>query len=316
MRGLIGGTGFVGSNLISSSAFNKIFNSKTIHNLHKYDFAELICAGAPGSMFLANKDSAKDLKSIEDLIENLKRVKTKRLILISTIGVFKDFAEENDESSNNFEEKIPYGHHRRLLEEELIKSFENIHILRLPSLFGINLKKNLIFDIFNPIPSFLSRERFIKASNSMSNIKMKEFKGLFHFSQDLEMHVLNRQKLNDSSERLYFEHLFNDHEIASIFFYSKESNYQFYDLNDLHKDIDKVIANDLKICHLSSEPISCRRIFSAITNKEMPHTPSKIHSENLISQHASFWKQDGPYIYTSDLILDKLKSFLLKENKR
>ena len=45
----------------------------------------MVCAGAPGSMLLANKKPKQDLDNINNLIKNLKKVKANNFILISIL---------------------------------------------------------------------------------------------------------------------------------------------------------------------------------------------------------------------------------------
>ena len=162
LKCLIGYTGFVGYNLCKSVSFDYYFNSKNISNLSQYKFDLIVCSAAPGSMIRANKNEKEDFKNIESLLKILLRSKTKKIVLISTIGVFNSFSDKNNENSSRYETQLGYGKNRRFFESALVNSGIRTHIIRLPSLFGYNLKKNFLFDIINPSPSFLPSKKFIE----------------------------------------------------------------------------------------------------------------------------------------------------------
>jgi hypothetical protein len=71
VRGLIGYTGLVGGILSGEMQFDTLYNSKNITDIQGGKFDYLICAGASGLKWKANKDTEKDLNSIKFLIANL-----------------------------------------------------------------------------------------------------------------------------------------------------------------------------------------------------------------------------------------------------
>jgi hypothetical protein len=136
---IIGYNGLIGGNLLDQykKKFNKIdlFNSKNIIKINKNkEYDVVFCAGLPAAKWLANKAPLKDKKNTEKLIRNLKNIKTKKFVLISTIDVHFKHA---------------YGHNRKYLEKFIKNKFQNNYILRLPGVFGKGLKKNIIFDLLN-----------------------------------------------------------------------------------------------------------------------------------------------------------------------
>ena len=136
---IIGYNGLIGGNLLDQykKKFNKIdlFNSRNIIKINnKKEYDVVFCAGLPAAKWLANKAPIKDKKNTEKLIRNLKNIKTKKFVLISTIDVHFKHA---------------YGHNRKYLEKFIKKKFRNNYILRLPGVFGKGLKKNVIFDLLN-----------------------------------------------------------------------------------------------------------------------------------------------------------------------
>ena len=137
MRALVGHTGFVGSNILQQASFDKCYNSKNIEDISGNDFELLVCAGVSSIKWKANKEPKQDFQQIHSLISNLHKARFKRMIHISTIAVY-------DSPADN-----AYGQNRLYLETYLRNNFDNVFIIRLPSLFGNGLRKNAIFDLLN-----------------------------------------------------------------------------------------------------------------------------------------------------------------------
>ena len=145
---LIGYSGFVGSNILSRHKFNKLYDINNISEIEGKQFDLVVCAGAPGIKWKANKYPQKDRDNINYLIKNLAKVKTKKIILISTIDVYPNVDKVNEDSKIDKSKLNFYGKHRRIL-EEFIESHFNSTIIRLPGLFGKGLKGNVIYDLLN-----------------------------------------------------------------------------------------------------------------------------------------------------------------------
>lgn len=149
MRALVGYTGFVGSNLLRQSHFDDLYHSRNIHEIRGKSYDTLFCAGAPAVKWLANKEPEADLANIKGLIEELNHCETRRVVLISTVDVYKYPIEVDEETRIEIEYLDAYGKHRFLLEQFVQDHFSNVHIVRLPGLFGKGLKKNIIYDFMH-----------------------------------------------------------------------------------------------------------------------------------------------------------------------
>ena len=145
---LIGYTGFVGSNILLQQPFGFTYNSKNIEEIKNKTFDLIVCAGAPGTKWIANKNPEADLASINKLIENLQTVTCKKLVLISTIDVYSPVLGVNENTKIDLSTLQPYSKHRRMLEEFVENKFDSL-VIRLPGIFGTGLKKNVIFDLLN-----------------------------------------------------------------------------------------------------------------------------------------------------------------------
>jgi hypothetical protein len=149
-RGLVGHTGFVGSNLAAAGGYDAFFNSKNSADMAGQEFDELVCAGVPAVKWIANRDPEADRKVIGDLTRALEQTKVGRLVLISTIDVYPDPSQPLDEAFDPFRaSNHAYGAHRLGLEQWVRARFANSCTVRLPALFGPGLKKNVIFDLMH-----------------------------------------------------------------------------------------------------------------------------------------------------------------------
>ena len=150
MRALIGSSGFVGRNLVLQWAFDLAVNSKTVGLLEGMALDVLVCAGAPAAKWIANADPAADAACIDRLSASLERIKTRQLVLISTIDVYPQ-TQGADESLALDEANAahPYGRNRLLLEQRVRALHPGALIVRLPALFGASLRKNALFDLLN-----------------------------------------------------------------------------------------------------------------------------------------------------------------------
>ncbi len=161
---IIGYSGFIG-NKISERNHLKI-NSKNIHRIKNKNFNIVYCAAPTGKKFAVNKNPNNDFTNILNLIKILKTIKCKRFILISTIDIYQNKTTKINEKNFPKKNKIRnYGANRFYLEEFVKENFENYHIIRLPNLFGKNLKKNFIFDMLHNERVFISKNSLVQLFN-------------------------------------------------------------------------------------------------------------------------------------------------------
>lgn len=182
--GLIGYTGFIGSNLKKQFKTKSNYNSKNISKIINEDFHILICAGTSSKRWQANKSPKADLKAIIKLINSLKVIKVTKFILISTIEVYGNNNDKDELSKTNKKNNTDYGLNRLYLEDFVKKNFNSL-IIRLPIVYGKNLKKNFIFDLinkknldqlnYNDVVQIYNVDNLIKDINYCLRKKIKEF---------------------------------------------------------------------------------------------------------------------------------------------
>jgi nucleoside-diphosphate-sugar epimerase len=145
---LIGFSGFVGGNLLRQRPFSATFNSKNIEQICGRAFDLVVVAGVRAEKWIANGDPEGDLQRIKSLVRCLDRVDTRKLVLISTVDVFINPVDVDEDSPTPTTGLHAYGKNRRLL-EELVASRFDAHVIRLGGLYGHGLKKNVIYDFLN-----------------------------------------------------------------------------------------------------------------------------------------------------------------------
>ena len=156
MEFLVGYTGFVGSNLAASHSFDGYYNSKNIEQAYGKEPDLLVYAGVRAEMFLANHDPAADLANLKQAADNIARIAPKRLVLVSTISVYDEPKGADEDSPIDRNRLTAYGANRRWLEEWVEEHIPGHLIVRLPALYGRNLKKNFLYDYIHYIPPMLT----------------------------------------------------------------------------------------------------------------------------------------------------------------
>jgi nucleoside-diphosphate-sugar epimerase len=145
---LIGYTGFVGSNLAAEHNFDDLFNSSSIGDIEAKSYDLIVSAGARAEKWRINQESEKDLAEIDSLIEHLKTVNTQQFVLISTVDIYKNPVDVDEDTRIDTDGLHPYGSNRYHLEKFVREQFDGL-VVRLPGLFGMGLKKNVIYDLLN-----------------------------------------------------------------------------------------------------------------------------------------------------------------------
>jgi nucleoside-diphosphate-sugar epimerase len=146
---LIGYTGFVGSTLDASLGPACRYRSSNIEEIRGESFDHVICAGVQAMKWWANLHPAEDLAGIDKLLDALSEVEAERFTLISSIDVYPVPRGVDETSPISKEGHHSYGLNRLHVEEQVLKTFPDVAVLRLPGLFGPGLKKNVIYDMIH-----------------------------------------------------------------------------------------------------------------------------------------------------------------------
>jgi len=151
MDALFGHTGFVGSfikeNLNPRSTV--YFNSNNVRSAKCRGYRNVYCACIPGSKWKANTNPEDDMRNIQGVLDVLKTIKCETMVLISTIDVHDHTYPMQDEGCQ-FPSNEAYGKNRLFVENYLRDIFgDRLTVFRLPALFGVGIKKNVLFDLLN-----------------------------------------------------------------------------------------------------------------------------------------------------------------------
>jgi nucleoside-diphosphate-sugar epimerase len=147
MKVLIGHTGFVGSILKKEIEFDLLLNRSNIESLYGLE-CDIVCCGLPAEKWKINLNPEIDDLNTNKLISDIRKAKIKSFTLISTIDVFSNPNDVNEDSIPELT-NLAYSRNRYLFENFIRENYSNHQIIRLPGLFGEGLKKNIIFDLMN-----------------------------------------------------------------------------------------------------------------------------------------------------------------------
>ena len=289
--------------------FSRTYNSRSIDRISGERFDTLVCAGAPATMWRANANPEADLDNLRRLTSALSEAKIDRLILISTIAVFDDASAGYTESNARYEFVKTYGRHRRELELHVLGRY-NAVVLRLPALFGKGIKKNFIFDILNPVPSFVKPEKFAQARAVFTQDELRLADDVFVFDAGLAMHKLDRVALEASGGRRNLELAFERIGLLASGFTNSDSQYQYYNLANLRRDIETGLENGLVVLNVCSEPWRAGDLHAALVGTPFVNAGPPVVREDVRTEHASVFGRPGPYLYDRADVLRDLQGFV------
>ena len=256
---LVGYTGFVGSNIASKHEFTGLFNSKNVEEAYEGTPDLLVYSWVKAEMFLANKNPEADFAMMKEAIENIKKINPKKLVLISSIAVYYN-PDNVDEDAEIEEDKLSaYGKNRLYLERMVRESFPNALIVRLPGLYGMNLKKNFIYDFIKRIPNMLTEDKYINFSMQSEKIKDSYVKLENGFYKCNSLNVIEEEHVRNEFEKIGF---------SALNFTDSRGIYQYYNLENLWGHISIALKNDIRLLNLAVEPVSAGELYFYLTGKE------------------------------------------------
>ena len=305
MVSIVGYSGFVGSNLCAAYDFDGKYDKDNIKEAFGTNPDVLFYSGVPAQKFIANKFPDQDFETVVEALDNMKKINPKKVVLISSVDVYKEPNGKNESSFMDKENLHPYGANRLWLEEQVKENFEDYFIVRLPGLYGINLKKNFIFDYLNYIPSMLNEAKF--AELSAKEPKLSELYTL----QDNGFY-----KLNDGIDRESTKAIFKKLGFSALNFTDSRGIFQYYNLKYLHKNIQTAIENRVKVMNIATEPVTIAEIYKAITGEEFVNELSNPvpHYDFRTENFEIFGGKDG-YIQTKEFVLNDIKEFISEMTK-
>lgn len=302
MNAIVGYTGFVGSNIFDADHFDGAYNTKNIQEAFGTHPGLLVYAGLRAEKFLANSAPQKDLNLILEAEGNINKISPKKLVLISTIDVFKNPVDVDENSNIEIIGLHPYGYNRYQLEQWVRKNYEEALIIRLPGLFGKNIKKNFIYDLIHVIPSMLNKEKMeelVSKAPELLNFYTQQDNGFY------KVHALI------PAQERFLKELFLNLGFSALDFTDSRSTYQFYPLARLWKDIQTALVNNIRIWHPATEPVSAGELYAYITGRTFKNELSKAPANyNYRTQYADLFGGRNGYICNKACVLESIKNFV------
>lgn len=302
MKTLVGHTGFVGSNLVTQTQFDAVYNSKTIEQAFDTRPDLLVYSGVRAEKFLANSNPEQDFDIVQNALHNIKRIDPKNVVLISTVDVYPSPIGVDESIDVSDLDNQAYGKNRLWLEQQLEANFENHLILRLPALFGPGLKKNFIYDLIHVVPSMLNSAKFEELSQRDQMLKNhydKQENGFYKLST-----------VSDQDKKMLKERFLNLG-FSALNFTDSRGIFQFYNLDDLWFDMQIALSQGLKKLNMATEPISVNEIYESVFSKpfdnEILPTPPRYDFYTL---HGAHFCGHRHYIRQKKAILEGIQQFI------
>lgn len=305
MKSLVGYTGFVGSNLAMSTHFDETYNRSNIKEAFGTNPDLLVYAGVVAQKFMANKSPEKDMEIIQEAVDNIKKINPKRLVLISTIDVYENPVDVDENTTIDPNASCAYGKNRFYLEKWVQDNHKDYLIVRLPALFGRNIKKNFVYDLIHLLPSLLTDTKFKELSAKESILKdfyKKQDNGFYKLCVD---NPADEEKLKDAFRRLDF---------SALNFTDSRATYQFYNLKNLWSHIEIALKNKVSLLCPATEPISARELYRYITDEDFDNKlDGTVAHYNCKSIHYGLYGGKNGYLQSKKQVLKDLKDFIKQE---
>lgn len=248
---LIGYTGFVGGNIDSQFTFDDKYNSANIADIEGKEYDLVVSAANRAEMWRINQEPEIDKAEIDKFISHIKKAKIVKLVLISTVGVYKNPNGADEDTEIETDGLLPYGANRYYLEQFCRDNFDTT-IVRLPGLFGKGLKKNVIYDLLH--------------NNMVENIHA-------------------------------------------------DGTYQYYNLDNIWRDIQTALDNNLKLVNLATPPVSTAEVAREAFGMEFTNKPDGTTPAfwDMHSKYADVYGGEGNYLYTKAQELADIRAFVQQQ---
>jgi len=300
---LVGYTGFVGSNIDAAHQFTYRINSKNSSDAIGRKPDLLIYAGLRAEKYLANHEPEKDRAAILDAFERIKGIRSGKVVLISTVDVYKDPKGVDEDTPIDASDMGAYGANRYELECLVRNEFADALIIRLPGLFGKNIRKNFIYDFINVIPTMLKADKYNELASG-STLIAKSY-------TDMGNGFYKCSVLSEDEKRAALKEEFGKAGFSALNFTDSRGVYQFYDLRRLWSDIETALAKDIRLLNIATEPVSVAEVYGVLTGgKTFVNETGNVPFYDFRTKHAGVFGGKDGYICNKKEVLESIKSFV------
>lgn len=307
---LVGYTGFVGSNIAGQYDFTWKINSKNREEAYGKKPDLLVYAGLRAEKFLANQNPEADMETIREAMEQIRKIDPVQLVLISTVDVYRNPVEVDEDSAIETEGLAAYGANRYRLEQMVREEYEDALIIRLPGLFGKNIKKNFIYDYIHRIPSMLREDKFMELAGKSSLVEASYRK----LDNGFYKCVLTENEPRTAKEEYAVEELKQEFvalDFSALNFTDSRGVFQFYNLVRLWDDIQIALENNIRLLNIATEPVSVGEIYYALCEKtftnEISANPPRYDYK---SKHAELFGGRNGYFSDKHTVLEEIVEFV------
>ena len=306
-KALVGYTGFVGSNICGNERFDGLYNSRNIEEAYGTKPDLLVYAGLRAEKYLANHEPKRDLELIHQAENNIMQIAPKKLVLISTVDVLKDPAGADENTLIDTEGLNAYGANRYVLEQFVRKEYPEALIIRLPGLFGKNIKKNFIYDYMNRIPFMLTEAKMQELCEKDPELKIYYQMQDNGFFKVAELSAENRSLLRKKFDLLGF---------SALNFTDSRNVYQFYPLERLWSDIVTALKNDIRLLHPATEPVAAGELYGYLTGEAFVNElAGKPVSYDFRTIYDKVYNGEKGYICSKQQVMEAIRKFVMEYRK-
>ena len=180
-------------------------------------------------------------------------------------------------------------------------------IVRLPALYGINLKKNFIYDYINVIPAMLNEKKYQELVSESELIP-----SAYSLADDKFYHL---KAVGDAKKRVY--DYFSTASFNAISFTDSRSIYQFYNLRRLWSEVQIALKNGVQLLNITTEPVSVAEVYMVLSGNEFVNELAKPpYNFDIKSIHAELFGGHNGYLIDKETELADLKQYVEQEKKR
>ena len=306
MKSLVGYTGFVGGNLKTEGVFDALYNSKNIEEAFGSKPEVLYFSGVRAEKFLANTDPKEDYAIIENAMRNIERIEPQSVVLISTVDVYQNPADVDETTVIATDRLHPYGLNRYRLEQFVSDRFSRHLILRLPALYGNNMKKNFIYDMIKVLPSMLTEKR----------IRELDYSFLSSFYLPSENHFFRLRELLPAERKLLREY-FEKTGFSALSFTDSRSIFQFYNLSHLYSHAEHARREGIHLLNITTEPCGVEELYRCVSGHAFENHVSEMPVYyNMRSVYAEMFGGRDGYYFDKLTVMTDIRKFVQSETER
>jgi len=183
-------------------------------------------------------------------------------------------------------------------------------IIRLPGLFGKNIKKNFIYDYIHRIPAMLRENKFLELAGKSSLVETSYRK----LDNGFYKCILTEKEARTAKEEYAIEELkqeFNSLEFSALNFTDSRGVFQFYNLTRLWDDIQTALENDIRLLNIATQPVSVAEVYASLCDKTfMNEITDKPPYYDYKSKYAEFFGGSNGYFSNKETVLEEIVEFV------